>query len=107
MRRYIAIKVRIRLDHHAVTAVLGVEVVADVLGHHRQNITKAQSMEEPKDPGLLLRHTTMKTTKKRWEHRALLVEFAPHQYPKVSNYPMISKNMMDLRIHDHGSQIIC
>jgi hypothetical protein len=29
--------------------------------------------------------------KKRWAHRALLAEFAPHQYPKVSNYPMISK----------------
>jgi hypothetical protein len=49
----------------------------------------------------------MKTVKKRWEHRALLAEFAPHQYPKVSNYPMISKNMMDPRSHHHGSQIIC
>jgi hypothetical protein len=44
---------------------------------------------------------------KEWEHRALLAEFAPHQYPKVSNYPMISKNTMDPRSHHHGSQIIC
>jgi hypothetical protein len=44
---------------------------------------------------------------KRWEHRALLAEFAPHQYRKVSNYPMISKNMMDPRSHNYGSQIIC
>jgi hypothetical protein len=27
--------------------------------------------------------------------------------PKVSNYPMISKNMMDPRSRHHGSQIIC
>jgi hypothetical protein len=49
---------------------------------------------------------TTKTMKKRWEHRALLEEFAPHQYPKVSNYLMISKNTMDPRSHNHGSQII-
>jgi hypothetical protein len=36
----------------------------------------------------------------------LLIGFAPRQYPKVSNYPMISKNMMDLRSHSHGSRII-
>jgi hypothetical protein len=34
---------------------------------------------------------TMKRIKKRWAHHALLAEFAPHQYPKVSNYLMISK----------------
>jgi hypothetical protein len=27
-------------------------------------------------------------------------------YPMDSNYPMISRNMMDLRSHSHGSQII-
>jgi hypothetical protein len=32
--------------------------------------------------------------KKRWEHHALLAEFAPHLYPKDSNYPMISRNTM-------------
>jgi hypothetical protein len=63
-------------------------------------------MEEPEDPGLPLRHMTTKMMKKRWEHRSLLKEFAPHQYPKVSNYLMISKNTMDPRSHNHGSQII-
>jgi hypothetical protein len=90
MKRHIATKVRTSLDHHAVTTVLGTGVVADDRGHHRQNTTKAQSMEEPEDPGLPLRHMTTRTMKKRWEHRALLAEFAPHQYLKVSNYPMIS-----------------
>jgi hypothetical protein len=63
-------------------------------------------MEEPEDPRLPSKNTITKMTKKRWEHRALLVEFAPHQYPKGSNYPMISRNTMDLRCHGHGSQII-
>jgi hypothetical protein len=103
MKRHIATKVHTSLDHRAVIAVLGIGVAADDLGHHRQNITKAQSMEEPKDPGLLLRHTTTKTTKKRLEHCSLLAEFALHQYPKVANYLLTSKNMMDLRSHDHGS----
>jgi hypothetical protein len=61
-------------------------------------------MEEHKDPGLPPGHATTKTTKKRWERRALLIEFAAHQYPRVSNYPMISKNMMDPKSHNHGSQ---
>jgi hypothetical protein len=61
-------------------------------------------MEEHEDPGLPPRHTTTKTTKKRWECRALLIEFAPHQYPRVSNYPTISKNTMDPRSRNHGSQ---
>jgi hypothetical protein len=50
-------------------------------------------MEEPKDPGLQAKHTTTKTTKRRWGHRALPTGFAPCQYQK--NYPMISKNTMD------------
>jgi hypothetical protein len=48
----------------------------------------------------------MKTTKRRWEHHALLAEFAPRQYPRDSNYHMINKSMMDHRSHSHGSQII-
>jgi hypothetical protein len=48
----------------------------------------------------------MKMTKKRWEHHALLTEFTALPYSKDSNYPMISKNMMDLRSHSHGSQTI-
>jgi hypothetical protein len=93
-------------NHHAVTTVLGTGVVADDLGQHRQNTTKSQGMEEPEGLGLPLEHMTTKTMKNRWAHHALLAEFAPHQYPKVSNYPMISKNMMDPMSHHHGSKII-
>jgi hypothetical protein len=107
MRRHIAIKERINPDHHAITAVLGAGVVANDLGHYRQDTTKAQSMEEPKGLGLPPRHTTTNMTKKRWERRALLIEFAPHQYPRASNYPTISKSMMDPRSRNRGSQIIC
>jgi hypothetical protein len=53
-------------------------------------------MEEPEDPELPPKHMTTKTMERRWGHRALLIGFAPRQYPRVSNYPMISKNMMDL-----------
>jgi hypothetical protein len=63
-------------------------------------------MEEPEDPELPPKHMTMKTTKRRWGHRALLIGFAPRQCPRVSNYPMISKNMMDLRSHSDDSRII-
>jgi hypothetical protein len=63
-------------------------------------------MEEPKNLNLQTESTAMKTTKRRWEHHALLVEFAPRQYPRDSNYPMISKSTMDRRSHSHGSQII-
>jgi hypothetical protein len=94
-------------DHHAVTIVLGTEAVVDDLEHHHQDDTEARSMEEPKDPGLQTKHKTTKMTKKRWRHRALLTGFAPCQYPRVSNYPMISKNMTDPRSHSHGSRIIC
>jgi hypothetical protein len=106
-RRHIAIKERISPGYHAVTAVLGTGVVADDLDHHRQDITKDQSMEELEGLGLPPRHMTTKTTKKRWEHRALLIEFAPHQYPRVSNCPTTSKSMMDPRSHNHGCQITC
>jgi hypothetical protein len=63
-------------------------------------------MEEPEDPNLPVRHTITKTMKKRWEHHDLLTEFAPPLCPKDPNCPMISRNMMDLRSHSHGSQII-
>jgi hypothetical protein len=106
MKRYTTIKVHTSLDHHTITTVLGTGVVANDLGQYLQNTTKAQGMEEPEDPGLPPRHMTTTTTRKRWAHRDLLVEFAPHQYPKVSNYLMISKNMTDPRSHHHGSQII-
>jgi hypothetical protein len=107
MRRHIAIKEHINLDHHAVRAVLSARVVADDLGHHFQDTTKAQIIEEPEGPGLPPRHTTTKMMKKRWERRALLIEFAPYQYPRVSNYPTISKITMDPRSRSHGSQITC
>jgi hypothetical protein len=105
MKRHTAIKVHTSLDHHIVTTVLGTGVVANDPGQHRQNTTKAQGVEEPEGPGFLLGHMTTMMTKKRWVHYALLAEFAPHQYPKVSNYPMISKNTKDPRSHHHGSQI--
>jgi hypothetical protein len=66
---------------------------------------KSLNMEEPEDLGPPPKRTTMKTTKKRWGHRALLTGFAPRQYPRVLNYPMISKNTMDLRSPSHGSRI--
>jgi hypothetical protein len=107
MKKHIATKVCTSLDHHAVTTVLGTGVVADDLGYHRQGITKAQGTEEPEDPALPPRHMITKTTKKRWEQRDLLAEFTPHLYLKGLNCPMTNRNMMDLRSHNHGSQIIC
>jgi hypothetical protein len=104
-RRHIATKERINQGHHAVTTVLGKEVATDDPKHHHQGDTKVRSMEEPEDLGPPPKHMTMKTTKKRWGHRALLTGFAPRQYPRVLNYPMISKNMMDLRSPSHGSWI--
>jgi uncharacterized damage-inducible protein DinB len=54
-------------------------------------------MEELKDLNLQTEGTAMKRTKRRWEHRALPVGFAPHQYQRGSNYPMIKKSMTDLQ----------
>jgi hypothetical protein len=48
----------------------------------------------------------MKTTRKRWEHLALLAEFAALLCPKDSNYPIIRKNTTGLKSHSHDSQII-
>jgi hypothetical protein len=92
--------------HCAITIVLGIGAAVDDLGHHRQNTTKAQGTEEPEDLRLPARHTITKTMKKRWEHHALLAEFAPHLFPKDSNCLMISRNTTDLRRHSRGSQII-
>jgi hypothetical protein len=104
MKRHIATKVRTSLDHHAITIVLGTGVVVDDLAHLRQGTTKARGTEEPEDAILPPRHMITKTTKKRWEHRALLAKFAPRLYQKDSNYHMISRNMMGLRSRSHGSQ---
>jgi hypothetical protein len=97
-------KALINLDHHAVTTVLGIEAGVDDLGHHHQNTTTVRGMKEPKDPSHPRKHTTMKTTKKRWERHASLVEFAAPPYLKDSNYPMISRNMMRPMSYSHGSQ---
>jgi hypothetical protein len=91
-------KVDTNPDHHVITAVLGVEAGVDDPGHHHQNTTTAQGTEEPEDPSLPKKCTTMKTMKKRWEHHALLIEFSTLPYPKDSKYPMISRNMTDLRM---------
>jgi hypothetical protein len=106
MKRYTTIKVHTSLDHHTITTVLGTGVVANDLGQYLQNTTKAQGMEKPEGLGLPPGYMTTKTMKKRWAHHALLAKFMPHQYPKVSNYPMISKSTMDPRSHHHGSRII-
>jgi hypothetical protein len=42
---------------------------------------------------------------KEMGHRALLTEFTPRQYPRVSNYPTTSKSLTDLRSQNHGSRI--
>jgi hypothetical protein len=105
---HITTKEHINQGHHTVTTVIGTKVASDDLGHlghHHQGNTKVQSMEEPEDPGPPPKHMTTKTMKKRWGHHALLIGFAPRQYPRVSNYPMISKNRMDLRSPNHGSWI--
>jgi hypothetical protein len=44
--------------------------------------------------------------KKEMGHRALLTEFAPRQYQRVLNYPMINKNALDPRSLSHGFWII-
>jgi hypothetical protein len=93
-------------DHHAITIVPSTEAGVDDLGHHHQNIITVRGMKEPEDPSLSRKHTTTKTTKRRWERHALLTEFAALPYLKDSNYPMISKNMTDLRNHSHSSQTI-
>jgi hypothetical protein len=73
---------------------------SDLDSHHQNN------MEEPEDPDLQTKNVTMKMTKKRWGHRALPAGFAPHQYPRDSNYLTINKSMTDHRNHSHGSQTI-
>jgi hypothetical protein len=63
-------------------------------------------MKEPEDLSLPRKRMTTKTTKRRWERHALLEEFAALPYLRDSNYPMISRNMTDLRSHSHGSETI-
>jgi hypothetical protein len=65
MRRHITTKEHTNPDHHIITGVLGAGAVADDLGHHRQENTKNQSMEEPEGLELPPRNMTTKTTKKR------------------------------------------
>jgi hypothetical protein len=62
-------------------------------------------MEEHKDLGLQIESTVMKMMKKRWEHCALLAEFALLQYPKDSNYLTTNKSTMGHRSHSRGSRI--
>jgi hypothetical protein len=79
------------IGHHAITTVLGIEAEVDDLERHHQGDTTVQSIKEPEDPELPTKHMTTKTMKRRWGHHALPIGFASRQYPKVSNYPMISK----------------
>jgi hypothetical protein len=100
-RKRTTIRKRTSQDHLAVTTVFGGEAAISDLDRHHQSGT-----EEPEDLDLQTKSVTMKTTKKRWEHRAFLAGFAPPQFPKGSSYLMISKSTTDHRNHNHGSQII-
>jgi hypothetical protein len=100
-RKHTTIRKRTSQDRLAVTIVLGTEAAINGLDHHHQNNT-----EEPKDPDLQMKNVTMKTTKKRWGHRALPAGFAPLQFPRYSSYLMINKSTMDRKNHNHGLQII-
>jgi hypothetical protein len=96
-------KAPINPDHHAFTIVLGIEAGVNDLGHHHQNTTTARGTKEPEDPSLPNKRTTTKMTKKKWEHHALLAEFAKPPYLKDSNYPMINRNMTGPRSHSRVS----
>jgi hypothetical protein len=95
-----------KISHHAITIVLGTKARVDDHALHHQSTITTHDMKETEDLNLQSTHTTMKTTKRRWEHHALLTEFAGHLYSKDLNYPMISKNTTDLRNHGCGCQII-
>jgi hypothetical protein len=99
-------KVHTNLDHHNITIVLGPEAGVDDPGHRHQNTTTTQGTKEPEHPSLPRKHMITKTTKRRWELHALLAGFAALPYPNYSNHPMISRNMMDLKSHSHGSHTI-
>jgi hypothetical protein len=79
-------------------------------GSRRSRTPSPRRHKSPKHGGTRSRTPTKaydyKDDEKEMGHRALLIGFAPRQYPRVSNYPMISKSMMDLRSHSHGSRII-
>jgi hypothetical protein len=98
---------RMPKNHNVVTIVLCTEAEADDLGLHHHDTTIAQdTKEEVDDPDLHDIQTIAKMTKSRWGHHALLTKFAKRQYPKDSNYPMISRSTMGRKNHSHGCQII-
>jgi hypothetical protein len=71
-KKHIITRKCIKQGHLVVTTVLGAEAASNDLDRHHQNSTV-----EPKDRDPQMRNVTMKTTKKRWGHRALPAGFAP------------------------------
>jgi hypothetical protein len=88
--------------HLAVTTVLGIKAANTDLDHHHQSSTAELEGCDPQ-----MKSATMKTTKKRWGHRALPIGFASLQFLKDSSYLTISKNTTDHKNHNHGLQITC
>jgi hypothetical protein len=89
--------------HHAITTVLGVEAEIDGLDLHRHDTIVARNTGEEADgQNLQDIRRIMKTTKSSCGRRALLAELAEHQDPKDSNYPMISRSMMDRKNPSRG-----
>jgi hypothetical protein len=78
-------------------------------GSRRSRTPLPRRYKSPKHGGTRRSRTPTKAydcdDEKEMGHRALLTGCAPRQYPRVSNYPMITKSMTDLRSHSHGSQI--
>jgi hypothetical protein len=101
-KKHITTRKRTKQDHLAVTIVLGIEAANADLDRHHQNSTVELEDRDPQMKG-----ATMRTTKRRWGHRALLVGFAPLQFLRDSSYLMTSKSTTDHRNHNHGSQITC
>jgi hypothetical protein len=67
---------RMPKNRHSVTVVLGTEAEADELGlHHQDNTISRDTEKEVDDLDLHDINTTMKTTKSRCGHPALLAEF--------------------------------
>jgi hypothetical protein len=80
-------------------------------GSRRSRTPSPRPHRSPKHGGTQRSRTKSKAydykdEEKEMGHCALLTGFAPRQYTRVSNYPMISKNTMDPRSHSHGSWII-
>jgi hypothetical protein len=98
-KKHINTKKCTKQGHLAVTTVLGAEAASiDLARHHRSSSVEL----EDHDPQM--KNATTKTMKRRWGRHALPVGFAPLQFPKDLSYLMISKNTMDQRNHNHGSQ---